>query len=144
MIFATVKIDIEKWRYSDERFQSRSVKKPDRDLLQEFWMQHKKVEEKNDTHETSQKNFEEKLLVAHKTLMVRYFNIATIYRQQDIVDFCKKSLKLENPDKLSRWVGYVQGVLIERKILTVQQERDISRPIYQPIYKDMGYDISPV
>ncbi|TIX42750.1 MAG: hypothetical protein E5V40_05805 [Mesorhizobium sp.] len=35
--------------------------------------------------------------------------------------------------KLNRWLGYIQGVLIERGLTTVQAERDWSRPIFRPL-----------
>jgi hypothetical protein len=33
--------------------------------------------------------------------------------------------------KLNRWLGYIQGVLIERGITTVQIERDWTRPLFR-------------
>ncbi|RWI96406.1 MAG: hypothetical protein EOR22_06505 [Mesorhizobium sp.] len=35
--------------------------------------------------------------------------------------------------KLNRWLGYVQGVLIERGLTTVQAERDWTRPLFRPL-----------
>ena len=35
--------------------------------------------------------------------------------------------------KLDRWLGYVQGVLIERKFTTVQAERDWTREYFRPL-----------
>lgn len=35
--------------------------------------------------------------------------------------------------KLNRWLGYIQGVLIERKYTTVQAERDWTRPLFRPL-----------
>lgn len=35
--------------------------------------------------------------------------------------------------KLCRWLGYIQGVLIERGITTVQEERDWTRPLFRPL-----------
>lgn len=35
--------------------------------------------------------------------------------------------------KLSRWLGYVQGVLIERGVTTVDLERDWTRPLFRPL-----------
>jgi len=35
--------------------------------------------------------------------------------------------------KLSRWLGYVQGVLVERGKTTVQAERDWTRPLFRPL-----------
>lgn len=35
--------------------------------------------------------------------------------------------------KLNRWLGYVQGVLIERKATTVEEERNWTRPLFRPL-----------
>lgn len=33
--------------------------------------------------------------------------------------------------KLNRWLGYIQGVLIERGATTVVEERDFTRPLFR-------------
>jgi hypothetical protein len=35
--------------------------------------------------------------------------------------------------KISRWLGYIQGVLIERGYTTVTIERDWTRPLFRPL-----------
>lgn len=35
--------------------------------------------------------------------------------------------------KLNRWLGYIQGVLCERGITTVETERDFTRPFFRPL-----------
>lgn len=35
--------------------------------------------------------------------------------------------------KLNRWLGYIQGCLIERGYTTVEAERDFTRPLFQPL-----------
>lgn len=35
--------------------------------------------------------------------------------------------------KLNRWLGYIQGVLIERKLTTVETERNWTRPLFRPL-----------
>lgn len=35
--------------------------------------------------------------------------------------------------KLNRWLGYIQGALITRGILSVREERDATRPIFRPL-----------
>lgn len=37
-------------------------------------------------------------------------------------------------DKASRWLGYVQGVLIFQGYLTTERERNFSRPLFQQAY----------
>jgi hypothetical protein len=35
--------------------------------------------------------------------------------------------------KLCRWLGYIQGILIERGYTTVDTERDWTRPLFRPL-----------
>ena len=35
--------------------------------------------------------------------------------------------------KLCRWLGYIQGLLIERGLTTVVAERDWTRPLFRPL-----------
>ncbi|AUZ95395.1 hypothetical protein FDI40_gp636 [Agrobacterium phage Atu_ph07] len=39
-------------------------------------------------------------------------------------------------DKFSRWVGFIQGILIAKGLTTVQAERDITRPWFNPVETD--------
>lgn len=89
----------------------------------------------------------EELLKAHKFMMDRYRSIIVAHDLEDkdfLVNFCDTAQMLTNPDKLSRWVGYIQGVLIERKLIDTTFERDVSREIYKPIYERLGYDSSTI
>lgn len=49
-----------------------------------------------------------------------------------IIEFLKSvdSLPLM---KLNRWLGYIQGSLIQWKITTVEAERDWTRPLFKPL-----------
>jgi hypothetical protein len=89
----------------------------------------------------------EKLIDAHKFMMRRYRDIIEGRNFKDeefLLNFCNSALTISNPDKLSRWVGYIQGVLIERNILDTDFERDVSREIYRPIYEELGYDTTTI
>ena len=84
-----------------------------------------------------------KLLDAHRLMINRYRNFIigkNFIDEKELIGFCDLAMDLQNPDKLSRWVGYIQGILIERKIVTVESERNWSRAIYKPIYEKLGYD----
>lgn len=35
--------------------------------------------------------------------------------------------------KLNRWLGYIQGCLIERGYTTVEDERNFTRPLFRPL-----------
>ena len=37
-------------------------------------------------------------------------------------------------DKLSRWLGFIQGVLAVQGIIDVDEERDFTRPIFHKLY----------
>jgi hypothetical protein len=41
-------------------------------------------------------------------------------------------------DKVSRWVGFIQGVLATKGLLSVAEERDRTRPIFHKAYREMG------
>ena len=89
----------------------------------------------------------EELINAHKSMMRRYRSIIINYNLEDkeyLIKFCDAAQTLRNPDKLSRWVGYIQGILIDRTIIDTNFERDISRELYKPIYEKLGYDTTSV
>lgn len=89
----------------------------------------------------------DELMEAHRFMMKRYQNIIEKQNFDDkifLLNFCEKSLEIKNPDKLSRWVGFIQGTLIERDVINVTFERDLSRQIYKPIYEFLGYDTTTV
>jgi hypothetical protein len=46
-------------------------------------------------------------------------------------------------DKLSRWLGFVQGVLTARGKLSVDDERDYSKPLFHNAYEMDGHQIPP-
>jgi hypothetical protein len=47
--------------------------------------------------------------------------------------FYEKALQRYPLLKLNRWLGYIQGVLIEREFTTVEEERNFTRPLFRPI-----------
>lgn len=48
----------------------------------------------------------------------------------ELADGCRSSMPI---CKANRWLGYIQGVLIERGHLTVEEERDATRPLFRPL-----------
>ncbi len=89
----------------------------------------------------------DELIRAHYFMIRRYRSIIEGRNFKDeefLLNFCDSALSIANPDKLSRWIGYIQGVLIERGILDTKFERDVSREIYKPIYERLGYDTTTV
>ncbi len=51
-----------------------------------------------------------------------------------ITECKKKELSIM---KLNRWLGYIQGILIERGLTTVKAERDWTRLIFTPLDKEL-------
>ncbi len=41
-------------------------------------------------------------------------------------------------DKLSRWLGFIQGVMTMRGMISVQEERDLTRPLFHAAYEEEG------
>jgi hypothetical protein len=44
-------------------------------------------------------------------------------------------------DKLSRWIGFLQGVLYEAGALDIREERGRTRPYFHAAYRAMGIDV---
>ncbi len=44
-------------------------------------------------------------------------------------------------DKSNRWLGYVQGYMTSLKLITVDDEREFSRPIFHAYYEAEGIEI---
>lgn len=37
-------------------------------------------------------------------------------------------------DKISRWIGFIQGVMSVKGYISVNEERDFSRPLFHSVY----------
>lgn len=85
------------------------------------------------------------LLEAHKTMIRRYRALLVSNSgEQRWINYCDTALTLTNTDKLSRWVGFIQGVLFSQGQITIEEERDYSRDIYKPVYQALGMDSTTV
>jgi len=87
------------------------------------------------------------LVDAHRYMFYRYIDvinqrIADSEEKKWLIGFCNAGITLQNSDKMSRWVGFVQGILFSKQLITVEEERAYSRGIYKPIYMDLGMDVS--
>ena len=63
---------------------------------------------------------------------------------QHLANLCTVALAPQGAypiDKLSRWLGFVQAVLTMRGLVTVQGERDFSRPLFHAAYRTIGFPI---
>jgi hypothetical protein len=89
----------------------------------------------------------DELLEAHYAMIQRYKVLLQTQSKVDVVhwtNFSDTALTLTNSDKLSRWVGFLQGVLFSNDLISVDDERDFSRGIYKPIYDKIGFDSTTV
>ena len=81
------------------------------------------------------------LIAAHVAMFERY---QVLLQQSDHdqrqfwLNFCAAGMALENPDKMSRWVGFLQGGLHAAGLIDITTERDVSRSIYKPVYDAIG------
>ena len=56
-----------------------------------------------------------------------------------LIGFCNKAIHCQMlVDKQSRWLGFLQGVLFSMGLITIQEEREFSRQLFQEIYRDHG------
>lgn len=50
---------------------------------------------------------------------------------------CDTALTRDMPlGKMSRWLGFVQGVMATKGLIDVDEERDFSRPLFHAVYGD--------
>lgn len=47
-------------------------------------------------------------------------------------------------DKKARWFGFIQGVLTLNGIISVSEEREITRPLFHSVYKENNESISKI
>lgn len=66
----------------------------------------------------------------------RYLEMSEPSELQDFIVEFRDKITGDDPYpllKLNRWLGYIQGVLIERKATTVEDERNWTRPLFRPL-----------
>ena len=81
-------------------------------------------------------------------LFKRYKKIADNYkkyadddifiRMKGMIDIALKEDMFE--DKQSRWLGFIQGILVMYELICVEEERDFSRPLFHEAYEKMGLE----
>lgn len=94
-------------------------------------------------------------LQVHAILLARYRHIIQEAREDGVDPFASDPrLSLENlawmveeifrnmedwpADKTGRWTGFVQGCLAMRRLIDVDRERDITRPLFHSVYRSDG------
>ena len=75
-------------------------------------------------------------MISERTYWDGWVAYESIYKfNQELADQCAaKELSIM---KLNRWLGYIQGVLIERGLTTVEDERIWTSSIFEPLDKLM-------
>ena len=56
-----------------------------------------------------------------------------------MIDQCLRQEMSE--DKISRWLGFIQGVMCARGWLDMEHERTITRTLFHDAYREMGWDV---
>lgn len=89
------------------------------------------------------------LYQANKVLFERYIEMLKAQSPGDpgdqtspghLIRLCEEAIaKPELPfDKASRWLGFVQGVMTAKGLITVEEEREFSRPLFHRVYEAEG------
>ena len=79
---------------------------------------------------------------ATKDLFIRY--LSDFKLTEELIILAEEGINniMEYPlDKLSRWLGFIQGYIIFSGQSTVEIERDFSRPKFHNAYKEDGINI---
>lgn len=88
------------------------------------------------TTEIEYNEYQEKYREALEQCAVRYHDMASSTEDDELKEFIElfNSVVDEYPlTKLCRWLGYIQGKLIEKGITTVERERDWTRPLFRSL-----------
>lgn len=92
-------------------------------------------------------DFNNDIINANKKLFLRYLDIIEKneipqigeINKEYLIGFCNKAIHCQMlVDKQSRWLGFLQGVLFSMGLITIQEEREFSRQLFQEIYKNHG------
>ena len=63
---------------------------------------------------------------------------------ENLAWMCREGMREEDTlpiDKLSRWLGCVQGCLAMRGLIAFDAERDLSRPLFHAGYREDGIPV---
>lgn len=64
--------------------------------------------------------------------------------RDDLITMCRTALSEGETlplERVSRWLGFVQGVMAVNAVISVDEERDVSRPLFHAAYARDGTDI---
>lgn len=86
--------------------------------------------------------YEQSLLGTHQALFDLYARLLLVAKERGTwnldydhwIDFCKRGKELDNSDKASRWVGFIQGMLVANHIVNLEDTIDLSRKVYPDVY----------
>jgi len=79
-------------------------------------------------------------------LMKRYHWMAKQSKSKNrdkIMSMCEKCIDTPDmyTDKMSRWLGFIQGVMYADGLISIKNERDRSRLLFHDAYLKSGIDI---
>jgi len=80
------------------------------------------------------------------TMMEKYHWVAKQSHSKNrdkIMSMCERGINTPDmhTDKMSRWLGFIQGVLYADGLLNVKMERDTSRKLFHDAYQKSGIEI---
>lgn len=84
---------------------------------------------------------------ATKIMFLRYLDKEKFHLTDDNRNLCLTGIKeIETLpiDKLSRWLGFIQGYIIFSKQSSVEDERNFSREFFQSAYKELGLTVRSI
>ena len=85
-----------------------------------------------------------KIRVVTKILFERYLNQFELSEELKRLSFkALEEIETCPIDKLSRWLGFIQGYVIFTNQTTVEIERNFSRPLFNNAYKSENIKIPP-
>ena len=71
--------------------------------------------------------------LALRRCVIRYYPMAPDDLKPFVLELWEQVLAAAPIPKMCRWLGYIQGVLVERGLTTVEAERDWTRPLFRPL-----------
>ncbi len=103
-----------------------------REVLIDIARDYKKAQNNNEAYYEALK----KCLNRYRSMVVRdnHFDGLASYNLGIFLTEFETAINDKMPlNKLNRWLGYIQGVLISNGLTTVEIERDWTRPLFSPL-----------
>ena len=103
-----------------------------REVLIDIAKDYKKAQNNNEAYYDALK----KCLKRYRSMLVRetHFDGLSAYNLGLFMTEFETAINDKMPlNKLNRWLGYIQGVLVSQGLTTVEAEREFTRPLFRPL-----------